>query len=516
MNPKDEIIQQLKQIINENQVLTDLVDLYVYSFEKIFLNQLYPKPDVVVRTSSIKEERDVLKLGERENVVVIKRGHEILPLDINSSDTIILLDNVNIPSLESCTEEIGGKEVFIKDFHELIRSGHGTYRNFALAVQNLLFGKTLSKCQNCITCTGYCTVSPSFNGIETWSSKGRMLIAKGITKGELTFSEKIIDTLFTCTKCGLCYAQCFQNLEFHEVILYLRHLIAEKNLTPQIFHTTANNIFEHGDPAAIPVNRRLLRIKNITNLNLPQKANILCWLGCTVATRTPKTAEAFINILNRGNNEFTMLGKNEGCCGYVLISSGLWEEAKKVAIETIERIEKTEAKLLVTPCSGCYYTFTRLYPEILDVNLPCKILHSSQFLEKKIKNEKIKLKPLDINVSYHDPCSLGRHSNIYDPPRNVLKAIPNLNLIEMPLNKNCARCCGGGGGLWTFNNQVSLETTETRLKEDFIPLNVNILTTACPQCQLNFRFAARTKNLTPNSFKIYDITEIFEKAMQFE
>ena len=516
MNPKDEIIKQLKQTIDENQVLTDLVDLYVYSFEKIFLNQLYSKLDIVVRTSTIKEETDVLKLGERENVIVIKRGHEILPLDIKSSDTIILLDNVKIPSLESCTEEIGGKKGIIKGFHELIRSGHGTYRNFALAVQNLLFGKTLSKCQNCITCTGYCTVSPSFNGIETWSSKGRMLIAKGIMKGELTFSDKVIDTLYSCTKCGLCYAQCFQDLEFHEAILYLRHLIAEKSLTPQIFHTTAKNIFEHGDPAAIPANRRLSRIRNISSLNLPQKANTLCWLGCTVATRTPKTAQAFINILNRSKNEFTMLGNNEGCCGYVLISSGLWEEAKKVAIETIERIKKTEAKILVTPCSGCYYTFTRLYPEILDVNIPCEILHSSQFLEKEIKNENIKLNPLEINVSYHDPCSLGRHSNVYDPPRNVLKAIPKLNLIEMPLNRDCARCCGGGGGLWTYNNQVSLETTQTRLKEDLIPLDVNILTTTCPQCQLNFRFASRTKKFAAKSLKIYDITEIFEKAMLFE
>lgn len=516
MNTKNRIFEQLKKIVKDEQVLIDLEDRYVYSFEKIFLDQSYPKPDIVVRTSSLKEENDILKFFEKENVVIIKRGYEIIPNQNKSSDPIILLDNVKIPSLESCTKDIAEKNAYIKNLHQLLRSGHGTYRNFALAVQNLLFGKTLSKCQQCTTCTGYCTVSPSFNGIETWSSKGRMLIAKGITKGELTFSEKIIDILFTCTKCGLCYAQCFQGLEFHEVILYLRYLIAEKNLTPQVFHTAAENILEHGDPAAIPVNRRLTRIKNISNLNLPEKANTLCWLGCTVATRTPKTAEAFINILHKNNTEFTMLGKNEGCCGYVLISSGLWEDAKKVANDVIERIEKTEAKILVTPCSGCYYTFTRLYPEILGVSMPCKILHSSQFLEKMIKNEKPELKPLEINVSYHDPCSLGRHCNVYEPPRNVLKAIPRLNLIEMPLNRNCARCCGGGGGLWTFNNQVSLETTQIRLKEDLIPLNVNILTTACPQCQLNFRFASRAKKFAENSLKIYDITELLELAMRIE
>jgi Fe-S oxidoreductase len=208
-----------------------------------------------------------------------------------------------------------------------------------------------------------------------------------------------------------------------------------------------------------------------------------------------------------------MLGNNEGCCGYVLISTGFWKEAKKIAIDTIARIEKTQAQTLVTPCSGCYYTFKRLYPEILGIEMPCEIVHSSQFLEIMIKNREIHLNPLNLNVTYHDPCSLGRHSNVYDAPRNVLKAIPNLNLVEMLLNRECARCCGGGGGLWTFNNEVSLESSQTRLTNDFIPTHVNILTTACPQCQLNFRFTSRKKNLTDNSLKVYDITEIFELAM---
>jgi len=506
MKLKNDIITRLKQNLKESQILTDLEDRYVYSFEKIFLDPTYPKPDVVVKVSSLKEENDIVDLFEKENVVLIKRSENIPEFIKKSSNKVILLDNVKSPKLEFNIEKVNEKDHFVAE-------GYGSYRNLALAIQNIFLGKTLNKCQQCVTCTGYCTVSPSFNGVETWSSKGRMLISRGIMKGDLTFSDKIVEILYTCTKCGLCYAQCFQDLEFHETILYLRHLIAEKNLTPQVFYTAASNIFEHGDPAAIPINRRISRIKNISNLDLPEKTNNLCWLGCTVATRTPKTADAFINILNRTNTEFTMLGKKEGCCGYVLISSGLWKEAKKVANEVIKKVEKTEAKTIITPCSGCYYTFTRLYPEILDINMPCEILHTSQFLEEIIKKEEIKLKPLNLNVTYHDPCSLGRHCKVYDSPRNVLKAIPNLKLVEMPLTRNCARCCGGGGGLWTFNNKVSLETTQTRLIEDLIPTNVNILTTACPQCQLNFRFASRMKLLPNNSLKIYDITELFESAM---
>ena len=513
MNSKNGIINQLNQILKKNQILTDLEDLYVYSFEKIFLDQTHIKPDIVVRVSSLKEESEVKKLAEKDDNILIERGNSLSPTINEVSRPLILLDNAEIPKLENCADEMRQKEEFITNLNKFPISGYGTYRNLASAVQNLLLGKTLNKCQHCITCSGYCTVSPSFNGVETWSSKGRMLITRGIMKGELIFSDKVIDTLYACTKCGLCFAQCFQDLEFHEAILYIRHKIAEKNLVPQVFHTAAKNIFEYGDPSAIPIDRRLLRIRSMSNLILPETAETLYWIGCTTATRTPKTAEAFINILTRLNIDFTTLGKNEGCCGYILISTGLWEQAKKVANEVIQKVEKTKIKTLITPCSGCYYTFTRLYPEILDINMPCEILHTSQFLEEIIKKEEIKLKPLNLNVTYHDPCSLGRHCKVYDPPRNILKAIPNLNLVEMQLNRNCARCCGGGGGLWTFNNKVSLETTQTRLKEDLIPSNVNILTTACPQCQLNFRFASRMKIFPNNSLKIYDIIELFESAM---
>ncbi len=514
MKSKNEFVKKLKEIVNENQILTDFEDLYVYSFEKTFLDQIYPKLDIVVKSFSVKEEEEILELAKKNDIAVIKRGSES-PSQFNEK-TILLLDNVKIPDLKACKEEIEDNGKFIKEIFEMQRNGYSTYGNLALTVQNLLSGKTLNKCQQCITCSGYCTVSPSFYGIETWSSKGKMLIARGLMKGELTFSNKVIDTLYACTKCGLCFAQCFQDLEFHEVILHLRRKIAENKLVPQVFYTTANNISEHGDPSATTIDRRLLRVKNISNLVLPEIAENLCFLGCTTATRTPKTAEAIINILTQLNLDFTMLGKNEGCCGYILISTGLWEQAKEVANELISKIEKTRAKTIITPCSGCYYTFTRLYPEILGLNIPCKVLHTSQFLEKMIKEKEIRLKPLNLKVTYHDPCSLGRHSKVYDPPRNVLKAIPNLELIEMSLNRNCARCCGGGAGLWTFNNNISLETTQIRLKEDLIPANVNILTTACPQCQLNFRFASRRNSLTNNLIKVYDITEMVELAMKSE
>jgi glycolate oxidase len=301
-------------------------------------------------------------------------------------------------------------------------------------------------------------------------------------------------------------------LEIDKAIKATRHTLAEKGYAPDVFVQTAKNIAEVGDPSSMPLTRRLQWTKTLPQQNFPQKAEVLYWVGCMVATRTPNTAKATANILKKANINYTMLAEKEGCCNYVLLASGLWNEAKEETNKLLKRIKETKARLLVTPCAGCYYTFTRLYPEILDTEMPLEVLHASQFIDKLLHNHALELKEVEekTRITYHDPCSLGRHSNVYDAPRNVLKAIKNIELVEMPLNKSRARCCGGGGGLWAFNNQVSLDCAAVRLKNDVEPLGVDSLVTACPTCQLNFRFSS-VKNSIP--IKIYDVAEIVESAL---
>lgn len=503
------LIEQLKQTSTKIHVLTDLEDRYVYSFEKIFMDQAYPMPDIVVKVYSLDQKEKILKIVGKENVTLIQRG-DLLHSTFMSPNTIILLDDVKIPTLDSNVTNEREKSDLNEYLSELRHIGHGTYRNFALAVQTLFLQKFDNTCLQSSICSDYCTVTPCFDGIETYSARGRGLLIKGVMKGELNLTNKITNILYTCSKCGRCFGECFQKVDLHEAIVRMRRHIVENNMAPQVFHSTAKNILDHGDPSAVPVERRLAWIKNLPTTKLPPRADSLYFVGCVVANRTPNTAKAFFNILNQTNENFTMLGKNEGCCGYVLLASGLWEEAEQVAHEMIKKIENTKAESLITPCAGCYYTFTRLYPEILDVSLPCKTFHSTQFLEKKITNKEIELRGLDQMITYHDPCSLGRHSNVFDAPRNVLNSIPDLKLVEMPFNRIKSRCCGGGGGLWTFNHQVSMESTHTRLKEDVIPINVDFLTTACPQCQMNFHITARRKSIP---LQIKDITEIVESVM---
>jgi len=499
-----QLIQQLKQIVKPEQILTDPEDLYVYSYEKIFEKQNLI-PNIVVKTFSSMEIQKIFELAARMGFAAVQRGVTINFL--TAKKPLILIDDIPPPKLEKVSRKKGEETEILKDIHD---KGHGSPRNLALALKALFGKKNLARCEECKICSGYCTVASSFDGVETWSSKGRILATKAFQSRGFPLSKKIIDVLYTCTECGLCYAQCFENLEVNEAIRATRHQIAEKGVAPRVFTETARNILKFGDPGAVPTERRLSWTQNLALQPSPEKADVLYWVGCTVADRTPNTAKAFVKILNHAKVDFAMLKEKEGCCGYLLLATGFWSEAKEAAKETLSEIEKTGVDTLVTTCAGCYYTFTKLYPEILDVSLPCQIFHSSHYIENLIKNEKLQLKSLNLSVSYHDPCSLGRHSRVFETPRNVLKAIPGLTLTEMPLSKQLGRCCGGGGGLWSFNHQVSMDSAYSRLK-DLQPFKVDVLTTACPLCQMNFRYAS-VKNSVP--VKVSDITEMVESALR--
>ncbi|UCH31522.1 MAG: (Fe-S)-binding protein [Candidatus Bathyarchaeota archaeon] len=504
MTLRTEIIDALREIVGDTNVLIDIEDRYVYSYKQIYRERYMPEIDAVVKTESSKGIDKVLRLADEEGFSAIQRGKTIDPEKITKP--IVLIDNFELVGLEPFQNSLKAGED--TEFRETER---GTLKKLALAQRILFLNKPMAKCQECSACRSYCTVASSFKGIETWSAKGRMLLLKGMLQRELPATPKIIDIIYTCSNCGLCFAECLQSSEFPKAIRAARRQIVLEKLAPKNLEAAAANILNLGDPGGRPSRkRRLSWLKTLADPWRRKNANVLYWVGCTVATRTPKTAKAVVNILNFAKIGFSLLGESEGCCGYILLTSGLWDEAKRNATTLVKRIEKSRAKSLITTCAGCYYTFSKLFPEILEMKMPCNVFHVSQFMENLIGEEGFDPEFFDAKVTYHDPCSLGRHAKVYDAPRNVLSKIPGLRFIEMPLNKEHSRCCGGGGGLWSYNNQVSLNSAFNRLTEDVIPLNLNILATSCPICQMNMRFAS-IRNSIP--VRVLDFTEIVESAV---
>jgi len=503
------ITENLGQSVGPESVLSDIEDLYVYSHEQLFRKQQFPELNLVVRVSSNEQAQRVLELSKKYNFTVIRRSAVQPEVFKSTHSPTVMIDDAIPPNLE-ILNEADEKERMAENAKEISRAGHGTFRNFALALKTLFMKMPASRCLECTPCSGYCTVTPSFNGVETWSSKGRALLIRGFSSGELQPSKKLIDVVYTCSLCGLCFAECFEDTHVKKAIMEARRHLSRKGLTPDLFTTTAKNILETGDVGGAPAAAK--RRDWMTDLSAKplDKADVLYWVGCVVASRTPNTAKAVVNVLSKADVSFSMLGEKEGCCGYVLLASGLWKEAKDVALRVVRRVRETRASVLVTSCAGCYYTFSKLYPEVLDVDLPVDIMHASQFARNLIKGGQLGLERLNLELTYHDPCSLGRHSEVFDEPRDVLKAVPNLRLVEMPLSKKRARCCGAGGGLWSFNYQASGDAAYTRLADDVLPMEVDTLATACPTCHVNLRHASIKKSL---GIRIYDIMEILERAL---
>lgn len=510
MSSRNSVIDEFRRIVGDANVLTEPEDIYVYSFEHFFRKKRFKSLAAVIRVANQRQLQNVTEFASENGVTVSSRSSWAEDSSEQGKLASILIDDVTPPTLNALSGNKDKKQSFKFD-REMAETGFGSFRNYATALKSFFTSLPAQKCLSCDVCTGYCTVSSSFNGVETSSSKGRTLLAQGLFSGELQPSRKLADVLYSCSLCGLCFAECFETTQVRKAILEARHHLAAKGQAPDLFRATAKSIFETGDPSGMPPTKRTAWTQQLKQRGVfPKKADVLLWSGCIVSTRTPNTVKALGNVLNYGKVDFAFLGEKEGCCGYVLLASGLWDEARENAVSLVERVEETHAETLITPCAGCYYTFTKMYPEMLEIELPCQVQHASQFVDQLIKEEKISPHGLNLRVTYHDPCSLGRHCNVYSSPRNILKAVPNLDLVEMPLNRNRARCCGAGGGLWSYNNSVASNSASERLTKDVAPLDVSALVTACPTCHLNFRFAATKQKM---GIKVVDLMEIVESSL---
>lgn len=211
---------------------------------------------------------------------------------------------------------------------------------------------------------------------------------------------------------------------------------------------------------------------------------MLYFRGCTARERLPEIAGATERLLEIAGVDFHTLD-GEKCCGSVLLRTGFIDDAKK-------QIEKNtdilKGKKIITSCAGCYKTLKDDY-EGLDV------IHISQLLDDLIKQGKLNFSKRDFNVTYHDSCHLGRHSNVFDEPRNVIKAVANL--VEMENIRENSLCCGAGGGVKSAYPEIADEMASSRIAQAN-ETGCKTLITPCPFCKLN---------LENENMEVLDLTE---------
>lgn len=312
------------------------------------------------------------------------------------------------------------------------------------------------------------------------------MILKGLTCGLLPDSQ-VLDSLNTCTTCGICTENCPAGVNPPEMIENARRqLVSAGKMTRQQaalsgnIYASGNTFAEAGDRLSWLTDRSLLA----------KKADSVYFAGCMNSYRYTKTAANTFSLLHRFGA--TMLPA-EQCCGSPLLRTGF--DARRFVDENCRQIAEIGASTVITGCAGCYTTLKKSYPHEFQVQSVPEFL-AEHILELDIKK-------LDLTVTYHDPCHLGRHNQIYEQPRKVIEAICRLK--EMKAAGKAARCCGGGGGVRAGYKDLSLQMARKRLAD--VPSDADFIVTSCPLCIRNLRDAGAGE-------KAIDLIDLVAMAVQ--
>ena len=324
---------------------------------------------------------------------------------------------------------------------------------------------------------------------EAYYASGRQEIARGMLEGGLDFNERLLHILFTCTECGGCQVICSNLGDKNplKTIVALRERAFRDRKAPLPEHETLIKSMEnYENPWQQPRARRDAWMKRM-KLKDARKDDVdtLFFVGCTAAydTKLQENARATADILTMAGVNFGVLGKDELCCGSTLLRMGDVDRYKKMAMKNIESLNSLGVERIVTACSGCNSVLHHEYPELGGLN--AKVKHATELVADLVKKGQLEMKkPVKKKVTYHDRCHLGRYANVYEEPRKILNAIPGIELVEMPRNRENAFCCGAGAGVKTAYPDFARWVAEERMREA-ASTGAELMVTACPFCEQN-------------------------------
>ncbi len=406
-----------------------------------------------------------------------------------------------------------------------------------------------SRCSSCkwvplnqIKSYRFAQICPSISkyNFHSFAGSGKLILGLSLIDGRIEMDEKFADIAYKCTLCGACDANCKvyrDDIDISEVIEEIRaecvnagQYLPEHMMVIESMKKEDNVLGEpksaRGDWA------EGLDLKDINT----EKAEVLFHAGCRFSYDEDLRGivRGVAMLLKNAGVDFGIAGKEESCCGGRAYEMGFRGEARQFAEDVGRRVKASGAKTVVTACSDCYSTFKYLYDR-MGMSLGLKVMHITEYIDELIAGGKLKLRSnVDMKVTYHDPCHLGRRgepfiepwkgnkllrfgslkrdgrNGVYEPPRNVLRAVPGVELVEMERIREWSWCCGAGGGVWeAFPNLAEFSATE-RI-EEAESTGADALVTACPWCERNFRDAIEKNGA---KIELLDVTELVARSVE--
>ncbi len=364
-------------------------------------------------------------------------------------------------------------------------------------------GEALKFCYQCGKCD---TVCP-------WNRVRQFFIRTLIHQGQLGLVPFESEDLWLCTTCRNCVQQCPRGVKIIDVMRAMRRILVPEGVVPASIpnlRSVMTSIASVGNPFRQEKDRaewaEALSVKAFT-----EGTEFLYFPCCypSYEPRLKKLALATAGLLQKAGVEFGLLGSKENCCGESVRAAGNEDLFKRLARENIKTFIDHGVKKILASSPHCYHTFKNDYPEF---KANFEVLHITQYIYELIQEGRLEIaKEYKKKVTYHDPCYLGRHNGIYEEPREILKRIPGLQLLEMPDSKERSLCCGMGGGRIWMETAKGERFSDIRLQQA-LDVGAEVLVTACPYCITQFE---DSKSILKEceGLEIKDITEVLQEVI---
>jgi heterodisulfide reductase subunit D len=320
---------------------------------------------------------------------------------------------------------------------------------------------------------------------------------------------------YDCTLCGRCGIVCPVHIDTRSLWIAMRETLVDQGVYPEAMDNLRETVTTNYNISGDSNEDRLIWSQNLPEIpegvGGKEQAEIVYFVGC-VSSFYPQSysiPQSMVEILEAAGADYMTLGGGERCCGFPLIIAGMGDAAVESVRHNVEAVRRTGAKQLVAACPSCYHTWKDEYLHILGEPLGFEVLHSTELLEQIISAGKLSFKPLEEIVTYHDPCDLGRTSGIYDAPRDVIRAIPGVNFVEMKDHREYSLCCGGGGDVEMADKDLSAAVAKSRVAQA-AETEAKYLLSACQQCTRTLAGAARRDKIR---VRVLDVAELVARQL---